>query len=91
MLKTSYLLCHSLVGSVAELGGSIDPFEVDFLERFPTRVDEHGFAEGHDSLLDAWYGAFEEYEVVLDFSVANEAAHAGSHQLLSKKIEKEGY
>ena len=62
---------------MTELGGCIDPFEVDLLERFAACVREHGFAEGHDSFLDAWDGAFEEDEVVLDFAVADEAAHAG--------------
>ena len=54
--------------------GSIDPFELDLFQRFPTRMREHGLAQGHDSLLNAWDRAFEENEVVFDFSVADEAA-----------------
>ena len=61
---------------MTKLGGRIDPFEIDLLKRFAACVREHGFAEGHDSLLDAGDGAFEEDEVVFDFSVADEAAHA---------------
>lgn len=71
---------------MTELGRRIDPFEVNFLEGFPTRVYEHGFSEGHNSLLDARDGAFEHDEVVLDFSVTNEAAHAVASQ---KAFEKE--
>ena len=59
---------------MAELGGCVDPFEIDLFERFAACVREHGFAEGHDSLLDARDGAFEEDEVVFDFAVADEAA-----------------
>ena len=67
---------------MAEFRGRIDPFEIDLLERFPACVDEHRFAEGHDSLFDAWDGAFEEDEVVLYFAIADEAAHSVSDQLM---------
>ena len=60
---------------MTELGRGIDPFQIDLFQRFPACVHEHGFAEGHNSLLDAGDGTFEEDEVVLDFSVADEAAH----------------
>ena len=53
------LLCESLVCTVSELGRGIDPFEVDLLERSSAGVDEHGFADGHDTLLDTWDAALE--------------------------------
>ena len=61
---------------MTELAGRIDPFELDLLERAAGGVDEHGLAEGHDTLLDTGYGALEKNEVVLDLAVANETAHS---------------
>ena len=66
------LLRRGLVGSVTELGRSVDPFEVDLLQRFPAAVREHRLAEGHHSLLDAGNTALEHDEVVLDLAVADE-------------------
>ena len=75
-VKVFYLFLCRLVSTVTEFRRSVDPLELDFLQRFATRVREHGFAEGDDAFLDAWDGAFEEEEVVLDFAVADESAHA---------------
>jgi len=69
------LLCESLVRTVSELGRGVDPFEVNLLERSPAGVDEHGFADGHDTLLDTWNAALEQQEVVLDLTIAYETAH----------------
>jgi len=69
------LLGECLVSTVTELGGGIDPLEVDLLEGLAGCVDVHGFAEGDDSLLDTRDGALEEEEVVVDRSVADEATH----------------
>jgi len=68
------LLRKSLVRAVTKFGRRVDPFEVDLLERTSSGVDEHGFAESHDSLLDTWNGAFKQDEVVLDLTVAHEAS-----------------
>ena len=73
---------------MTEFRRGVDPFEVDFFQRFPTRMREHGFAEGHDSLLDARDRAFEENEVVLDFSVADEAAHAIAMSAIGRALER---
>jgi hypothetical protein len=70
------LLCKSLVSTVSELGRGVDPFEVDLLERSSAGVDEHGFADGHDTLLNTWDAAFEQQEVILDLTIAYEAAHS---------------
>jgi hypothetical protein len=67
------LLGGCLVCAVTELGGGIDPFELDLLECAAGGVDEHGFAEGHDTLLHTRDGTLEEHEVVLDLTVANKA------------------
>ena len=61
---------------MAELGRSVDPFELDLLQRLARSVREHGFPEGHDSLLDTWDGALEQDEVVLDLAVVDEATHS---------------
>jgi hypothetical protein len=67
------LLGRCLVGTVTELAGGVDPFELDLLKCTAGGVDEHGFAESHDTLLDTRDGALEEHEVVLDLTVANKA------------------
>ena len=71
------LLRWGLVGTVSELGRGVDPLELDLLERPSAGVDEHGLAQSHDTLLDTRAVAFEENEVVLDLTVADEATHAG--------------
>jgi len=69
------LLGGSLVGTVAELGGGIDPFEVYLLQSLSRGVDKHRLAESHDTLLDTWNGALEDDEVVLDLTISDEATH----------------
>jgi hypothetical protein len=71
------LLGGGLVSTVTELGRGVDPLELDLLERTAGGVDEHGLAEGHDTLLDTRDGTLEENEVVLDLTVADEATHTG--------------
>lgn len=71
------LLGRGLVSTVTELGGGIDPFEVDLLECAAGGVDEHGLAEGHDTLLHTRDGTLEEHEVVLDLTVADETTKTG--------------
>lgn len=61
---------------MTELGGGIDPFELDLLEGLAGGVDEHGLAEGHDALLGTGDGTLDHDEVVLDLAVADEATHA---------------
>lgn len=75
------LLRRGLEGTVTELGGGIDPLELDVLEGLPGGVDEHRLAEGHDSLLDTGNGALEHDEVVVDLTIADEAT----------KTEKKGH
>ena len=70
------LLGRGLVGAVTELGRGIDPFELDLLVGPPAGVDEHGFPQGYDPLLDAGNGALDQKEVVLDDAVAHKATHA---------------
>lgn len=70
------LLCECLVSTVSELGRGIDPFKVDLLERSSAGVDEHGFADGHDTLLNTWNATLEQQEVVLDLTIAYETAHS---------------
>ena len=62
---------------MTELGGSIDPLELDLLEGLAGGVDEHGLAESHDTLLNTWNGTLNDKEVVLDLTVSNEATHWG--------------
>lgn len=62
---------------MTELGGGVDPFELDLLERPPAGVDEHALAECDNSLLDTRASTLEEEEVVLDLTVADEATHTG--------------
>jgi hypothetical protein len=50
-------------------------------------VDEHGLAEGHNSLLHTWDGTLKEDEVVLDLTVADEATHTA--ELLAMVFDQE--
>jgi len=70
------LLGWGLVGTVTELGRSVDPFEVDLLRRPPVGLGEHGLAESHDTLLDTWNGTLEENKVVRDLAVTDETTHS---------------
>ena len=70
------LLGWGLVSTVTELGGGIDPLEVDLLEGLAGGVGPHGLAESHDTLLDTRDGALDHDEVVLDLTVTDEATHS---------------
>ena len=70
------LLGEGLVSTVTELGGGIDPLELDLLESPPGGVCEHGLAESHDPLLDTGAGTLDHDEVVLDLTVTDETTHA---------------
>ena len=70
------LLGGGLVSTVTELGGGIDPLELDLLESTAGGVGEHRLAESHDPLLDTGAGTLDHDEVVLDLTVTNEATHA---------------
>ena len=70
------LLGEGLVSTVTELGGGIDPLELDLLESPPGGVGEHGLEESHDPLLDTGAGTLDHDEVVLDLTVTDEATHA---------------
>jgi len=69
------LLFVGLEATMTELGGSVDPFQVDLLESSSLGVGDERFAEGQDPLLGADTAALEHHKVVLDFSVVREATH----------------
>ena len=48
---------------------------------------EHGLSQRHDPLLDAGDGALEDDEVVLDFAVTNETAHATMTEISIDAVE----
>jgi len=60
---------------VTELGGSVDPFQVDLLEGGTLGVRDQGLAEGENSLLGSDAAALEHDKVVLDFTVVGETTH----------------
>lgn len=62
---------------MTELGGGIDPFELDLFESLAGSVGEHGLAESHDSLLDTGNGALDHDEVVVDLTIADETTETG--------------
>jgi len=69
------LLLWSLVCSVTKLRRGVNPFEIHFLQRFSGGMDEHGFSESHDTFLDTRGRTFEEKEVILNLTVADESTH----------------
>jgi len=69
------LLLRRLIRPMPEFRRRVDPFQIDLLQRFTTRMHKHRFAERDYSLLHARAGAFEDDEVVFHFAVADESAH----------------
>ena len=61
---------------MTKLTRRVYPFQVHLLERLPARVREHGFSKRHDAFLDTRHRTLEDYEVVVDFAVADETTHA---------------
>lgn len=62
---------------MAELGGGIDPLELDLLGSLAGDLGVQGLAEGEDTLLDTGDGTLDHDVVVLDLAVADETTHAG--------------
>jgi len=69
------LLVVGLETTMTELGGSVDPFQVDLLESGSLCVRDEGLAEGENSLLGSDAAALEHDKVVLDFTVVGETTH----------------
>jgi len=62
---------------MTEVGGGINPFELDLLQGSPRDVDVHGLPEGHDSLLDTRARSLDHNVVVVDNPISNPATHRG--------------
>ena len=58
---------------MTELGGGVDPLEVDLLGGPSAGLGVKGLAQGHDTLLNTRDGTLEQDEVVLNLTVADEA------------------
>ena len=71
------LLLGGLEAAVSELGGGVDELEVDGLHVLAAGGDVEGLAEDEGTLLDADAGALDHDPVLVDLSVADEAAHGG--------------
>jgi hypothetical protein len=69
------LLLRGLETTVTELGGGVDPLELDLLERLAGSVGEERFPQGHHTLLDTRNRALNDDEVVLDLTIPGEATH----------------
>jgi len=61
--------------TMTELGGSVDPFQVDLLESSAFGVRDERLAKGENSLLGSDAAALEHNKVVLDFTVVRETTH----------------
>ena len=72
------LLRRGLESTVTELRRGVDPLEVDLLKGLARGVGEHGFAEGHDTLLGTGDRALDHDEVVVDVTVADETTKTGN-------------
>ena len=71
------LLSRGLESTLTELGGSVDPLELNLLEGSSGGVNLEGFSEGNNSLLDTGDGTLEDDKVVLDLTVSDETTHGG--------------
>lgn len=83
------LLGRGLEGTVAELGRSIDPLELDLFEGLARGVGEKRLAESHDPLLNTRDRTLDHDVVVVDLAVANEATHAVGRQYVLASLEGE--
>lgn len=70
---------------MSELGRGVDPLELDLLEGLSRGVDEHGLAEGHDTLLDTRDGTLDHDEVVGDLTVSDETTQTRDRILACKQ------
>ena len=68
-------LLLGLEPATAELGGGVDPLEVDLFGSDSPVVDVDGLPEGDSPLGSTADGALDHEEVVVDVTVAGEAAH----------------
>ena len=75
LAKEPLPLILSLEAATAELGGGVDPLEVDLFGGDPPVVDVDGLPEGDSPLGSTADGALDHEEVVVDVTVAGEAAH----------------
>ena len=71
------LLSRGLESTLTELGGSVDPLELNLLEGSSGGVNLEGLSEGNNSLLDTGDGTLEDDKVVLDLTVSDETTHGG--------------
>ena len=61
---------------MTELGGGIDPLELDLLGGPAGSLGVQSLAQSHNTLLDTGNGALDHNEVVLDLTVVDETTHA---------------
>lgn len=61
---------------MTELGGGVDPLEVDLLGGPSAGLGVEGLAEGHDTLLNTRDGTLDQDVVVLNLTVVDEATEA---------------
>ena len=71
-----FFLLRRLIGSVTELGGRIDPLEVDLLQCRSLTVNVQTLAQRHDSLLHTRNRALQHHPIVADAAITYEAAHS---------------
>ena len=83
------LLGEGLVSTVTELGGGIDPLELDLLGGSAGGLGVQSLAQSHNTLLDTGNGALDHDEVVLDLTVVDETTHAGQMLELGKQTTRE--
>lgn len=75
--KEASLLLVGLVGTVTELGGGIDPLELDLLGGDTLGLDEDRLTEGDDTLDDTRDGTLDDEEVLTDNTIVGEATDGG--------------
>lgn len=80
------LLSRGLESTLTELGGSVDPLELNLLEGSSGGVNLEGLSEGNNSLLDTGDGTLEDDKVVLDLTVSDETTHGGDGLLGAVKL-----
>lgn len=83
------LLGGCLEDTVPELGGGINPLELDLLGSTAADLRVESLAQSENTLLDTWDTALDKDEVVLNFTVVREATHADLRRLLLAHFVKQ--
>jgi hypothetical protein len=81
-------LLLGLETTVTELGGGVDPLELNLLKRLARGMREQRFPQGHHTLLDTGNRALDDDEVILDLTIPGETTHRRLYDMSVNCVNK---